>query len=55
MFPTIHRGRREEKGRDIILIGGGTGRFYDRHRILDANYDFTPLYGTVARYDLERE
>ncbi len=39
---------------DIILVGGGTGTFYDRQRILEANYDYTPIYRTVARYDIRR-
>ncbi|XP_059099585.1 uncharacterized protein LOC131893546 [Tigriopus californicus] len=37
---------------DIILIGGGTGTFFDRARILNADYDHTPVYRSIARYDL---
>jgi len=40
---------------DIILIGGGSGRFFDRQRVLDAHYSFTPIYRSVARYVLKRE
>ena len=40
---------------DIILIGGGTASFFDRQRILAADYDYTPIYRSIARYDIRRK